>query len=397
MLEEMRYITLPAKTYRTMANTNRLPFGLDGLTQKRHFVKVDEEEFVKEIKKRPILYNTTHRDYRRITLRNDAWVEVAIAMRLSKQECKKRWRSMRDAFIKNLRNKNETERQGWIHYRLLEFMLPYLASRKKDHEAADECSQCNEHSEEIDYIEIDSDDELYDGSIAVSYVTHDGNEVYQLMHAPCKQEMPPDTMLLEDTEDEEIEHGNEEELYHPQHLQPYSPIPDSEGLQATTTTDDNESEPEAEMYEAQQQPHDYPTLPWHPELHLDESGEIDEEAEAVAEDTLPLQKRMKTDLPSASVSNVSSRAPSPVPAQQTSTVQPSPPQPPPSPQQECGGGSSKESDARLGITDPDERFLLSCAPILRRLPNKKNLLARLRIQQMLFELEYDEKYSYEGT
>lgn len=40
--------------------------------------------------------------------------------------------------------------------------------------------------------------------------------------------------------------------------------------------------------------------------------------------------------------------------------------------------------------DPDERFLLSCLPILKRLPNKKNALARLRIQQLLFEIEFDE-------
>lgn len=40
--------------------------------------------------------------------------------------------------------------------------------------------------------------------------------------------------------------------------------------------------------------------------------------------------------------------------------------------------------------DPDERFLLSCAPILKRLPNKKNALARLKIQQLLFDIEFDE-------
>lgn len=43
--------------------------------------------------------------------------------------------------------------------------------------------------------------------------------------------------------------------------------------------------------------------------------------------------------------------------------------------------------------DPDERFLLSCLPIMKRLPNKKNALARLKIQQLLFEIEFDE---YDG-
>lgn len=40
--------------------------------------------------------------------------------------------------------------------------------------------------------------------------------------------------------------------------------------------------------------------------------------------------------------------------------------------------------------DPDERFLLSCLPILKRLPNKKNALARLKIQQLLYDIEFDE-------
>lgn len=39
--------------------------------------------------------------------------------------------------------------------------------------------------------------------------------------------------------------------------------------------------------------------------------------------------------------------------------------------------------------DPDERFLLSCLPIMKRLPNKKNALARLKIQQLLFDIEFE--------
>lgn len=39
--------------------------------------------------------------------------------------------------------------------------------------------------------------------------------------------------------------------------------------------------------------------------------------------------------------------------------------------------------------DPDERFLLSCVPIFHRLSNKKNALARLKIQQLLYEIEFD--------
>lgn len=40
------------------------------------------------------------------------------------------------------------------------------------------------------------------------------------------------------------------------------------------------------------------------------------------------------------------------------------------------------------ITDPDERFLLSCAPVLKRLSTQKNALLKLKIQQLLYEVEF---------
>lgn len=40
------------------------------------------------------------------------------------------------------------------------------------------------------------------------------------------------------------------------------------------------------------------------------------------------------------------------------------------------------------VTDSDERFLLSCAQSLRRLTPKQNGLARLKIQQILYEIEF---------
>lgn len=42
----------------------------------------------------------------------------------------------------------------------------------------------------------------------------------------------------------------------------------------------------------------------------------------------------------------------------------------------------------VSITDPDERFLLSCAPVLKRLSTQKNALLKLRIQQLLYEVEF---------
>lgn len=52
--------------------------------------------------------------------------------------------------------------------------------------------------------------------------------------------------------------------------------------------------------------------------------------------------------------------------------------------------TTTENYTAIATTDPDERFLLSCSPILKRLPTKKNALARLKIQQILYNIEFGE-------
>lgn len=43
------------------------------------------------------------------------------------------------------------------------------------------------------------------------------------------------------------------------------------------------------------------------------------------------------------------------------------------------------------LLDSDEKFLLSCAPTLRRLTARQNALARLKIQQLLFDIEFKDE------
>uniref|UniRef100_A0A182YCJ4 MADF domain-containing protein n=1 Tax=Anopheles stephensi TaxID=30069 RepID=A0A182YCJ4_ANOST len=387
MLEEVQYIKLPSKAYRTIPNTSKMHFAVDGIPPKRHFVKVNVAEFVNEIKKRPILYNVLHKDYKRICLRNNSWVEVALAMNLSVQECKKRWRSMRDAFLKTVRNKNEKERKSWIHYRLLEFMLPYVAFPKDDYETANEYTQGSDIEESMDYVEFDTDEELYDGPVTVSYVTQDGKQVFQVMHTPAQEGIPAGGVIIQEETEDEIEDCGEEQL-----LQPFAcnSTAGTEYLLASCT--DDESEHETVLYEEQPSTamiHDEKLSEPVPDCPTAWNSQEQPDDDTIQTEPHPPRKRTRLE-PTKVPSNVSSRPSSPSPAPSVSSAAPAPPNPPP--QEE-----SKETDARLGITDPDERFLLSCAPILRRLPNKKNVLARLKIQQMLFELEYDEKYTYEGT
>uniref|UniRef100_A0AAG5DS90 MADF domain-containing protein n=1 Tax=Anopheles atroparvus TaxID=41427 RepID=A0AAG5DS90_ANOAO len=426
--------------YFTMAE-EEAPFAVEGLetvdiSSKRHYVKVNESLFVNEIKKRPILYNILHKDYKRITLRNEAWVAVATAMGLSVQECKKRWRSMRDAFLKTVRNKGEEERKSWIHYRLLEFLLPFIRSGyvKGDQKASSDFYECNENSSDFDYVELDDDLDMYgDGPITVSYVTEDGKELFQILHRPGEAELqesePADVEDAQEELDDIETEGQLTSLLRPhgatvdevQHLSQEQACESQEVDYLLSSDPEEASEPESlldeerldsTMLEFRKRPNE--TERNEPET---EAAEAHEECYESAEEMLEpeqqqpisnsVRKRRKME-PEAHRSIKEENCdvygayqvlePTLVPP--TAAPQPPPPRTPPVPsppqrEEECRNQGSKEMDARLGITDPDERFLMSCAPILRRLPNKKNLLARLRIQQMLYELEYDEKY--EGT
>lgn len=52
------------------------------------------------------------------------------------------------------------------------------------------------------------------------------------------------------------------------------------------------------------------------------------------------------------------------------------------------------SSCQCNRSDPDELFLLSCAPIMKRLSAKQNAGARLKIQQVLYEAEFGQNAPY---
>lgn len=60
----------------------------------------------------------------------------------------------------------------------------------------------------------------------------------------------------------------------------------------------------------------------------------------------------------------------------------------PSPKKARVNSTEEEIACQCNRTDPDELFLLSCAPILKRLNSKQNARARLKIQQVLYAAEF---------
>lgn len=55
--------------------------------------------------------------------------------------------------------------------------------------------------------------------------------------------------------------------------------------------------------------------------------------------------------------------------------------------------STENNNNNAYLMESDEKFLLSCAPALRRLTTRQNALARLKIQQILYEIEFSQRHN----
>lgn len=82
---------------------------------KRRFVSVNELKFVNELKKYPLLFNSQDSDYKNANKRKECWQEISKVVQISEEDCRKRWRSLRDGYIRNQKLPLEEARK-WIHY-----------------------------------------------------------------------------------------------------------------------------------------------------------------------------------------------------------------------------------------------------------------------------------------
>ncbi|XP_063381109.1 transcription factor Adf-1-like [Cydia fagiglandana] len=100
---------------------------------------MNELDLIKEVEKRPILYDKSVSGFNKTKLRDDAWKEVQEALNVSAEaECKKRWRSLRDSFIKLQRTHGGRTR--WPYHQAMRFLLPHLdpahsSSSKKEEDS----------------------------------------------------------------------------------------------------------------------------------------------------------------------------------------------------------------------------------------------------------------------
>lgn len=95
-------------------------------------VLLNEEELIQQISMRPVLYDRSLKHYRKTSLRKQCWNEVSKAMDSTELECRKRWRSLRDAFVKHYKVAQRASENGikkeckWLFYDQMSFLIPHL-------------------------------------------------------------------------------------------------------------------------------------------------------------------------------------------------------------------------------------------------------------------------------
>ncbi|XP_071766471.1 uncharacterized protein LOC139920370 isoform X1 [Centroberyx gerrardi] len=83
----------------------------------------------------PELYNVTLPNYRCTESRTNAWRNISALVGLPSEECKRKWKNLRDRYLKEVRMEIKSKQQGemvpsrWKYRQLLNFIAPFTGSR----------------------------------------------------------------------------------------------------------------------------------------------------------------------------------------------------------------------------------------------------------------------------
>ncbi|XP_018526772.1 uncharacterized protein LOC108879841 isoform X1 [Lates calcarifer] len=83
----------------------------------------------------PELYNVTLPNYRCTESRANAWRNISIVLGIPSEECKRKWKNMRDRYLKEVRMEIKSKKQGeivqsrWKYRQLMNFIAPFTGSR----------------------------------------------------------------------------------------------------------------------------------------------------------------------------------------------------------------------------------------------------------------------------
>lgn len=100
----------------------------------------DETLLIHLIRDRPVLYDKRHEDFRTATIRKKTWIEVAKTSGWDVTSVQKRWRVMRDRFVRELRRTKNIDTDNPINcssfFRDMLFLVRHVKSKSYEAEAS---------------------------------------------------------------------------------------------------------------------------------------------------------------------------------------------------------------------------------------------------------------------
>ncbi|KAJ8271032.1 hypothetical protein GJAV_G00122000 [Gymnothorax javanicus] len=96
--------------------------------------RIMEERLIAAVADYPELYNSTLSSYKDVEKKAKAWRAVSLQVELAEEDCRRKWKSLRDMFIKDKRSEQRRRASGGIHRSWkyswqMAFLTPFIQSR----------------------------------------------------------------------------------------------------------------------------------------------------------------------------------------------------------------------------------------------------------------------------
>uniref|UniRef100_A0A8C2CAD8 Transcription factor Adf-1 n=2 Tax=Cyprinus carpio TaxID=7962 RepID=A0A8C2CAD8_CYPCA len=93
-----------------------------------------EERLIAAVSDYPELYNSTINSYKDAARKAKAWRAVSLQVEIPEEDCRRRWKSLRDMFIKDKRAEQRrrasgTSHRSWKYSWQMSFLTPFIQSR----------------------------------------------------------------------------------------------------------------------------------------------------------------------------------------------------------------------------------------------------------------------------
>uniref|UniRef100_A0A6P7F325 Transcription factor Adf-1-like n=1 Tax=Diabrotica virgifera virgifera TaxID=50390 RepID=A0A6P7F325_DIAVI len=132
---------------------------------------VPTEKLIELVKKYPILYDLSHEDYKNIRKKDKIWDEIGQEMKECREELKRRWRSLRDSYVRYLRVIKTRTGQGaqnktWQWAESMKMFQPFLLFANTSSNMPEVATNVESATEKDDGVDVSRNEESEIGDIS---------------------------------------------------------------------------------------------------------------------------------------------------------------------------------------------------------------------------------------